>query len=742
MGSENREKSPAPVEREEESRRERSRDRDRERSHRHHRSSHHHHHHHEGRDRDRHHRSSGKDKGESKGDRDRDRGRDRDRDRDRGRGSDRHHRKKRSRHESSHNDDRRRRRKSRKEDDEGGKAAPASAVKSDDEDAGEWVEAKAPVIPTDTTEAPQPTNPEPALKRDTWMTEPSADFIDYTQRGTRKATPPRTLAKPDYRPIIHKNELNQQLVAGKSLDEYAADTNDEPSYTFGDSGSKWRMTKLKRVYEAAAEGGKPLEEVAIERYGDLKTFDEAREEEMELGRTDMYGTDRRDAKTRPTGELYAERLKKMADEDMKRREREGRYQADYGLPKLAVLETVAPPAKVLDQTALNRMKAAYMKAQIRGDPKAMEMEQEYNDAVAAAAEARSNLSTNQSQQVVITAMDSRHIAGLEGRMGREVVSGKKGKVLANDEMTLDDMVREEKRTRGAVAGGEGMLLAERIARDAKFDDNLDYLDENATKLAKHVQRSELDLKNMAISEFKRMQQVLNTCPLCEQDDKPPIAPVVATGTRVFLTLPTEPELSAGGAVIVPIQHRVNMMECDDDEWEEVRNFMKSLTRMYSSQNRSVIFYENAASPHRKRHAAITAVPLPLELGETAAAYFKEAIMSADEEWSQHKKLIDTLSRARKEGLGKQAFRRSFVKQMPYFHVWLEIDGGLGHIIEDENRWPKGDLFAREVLGGMLDVGMEVVKRQGRWRRGGEGARVKVFREAWEKWDWTKVLYDV
>jgi hypothetical protein len=75
---------------------------------------------------------------------------------------------------------------------------------------------------------------------------------------------------------------------------------------------------------------------------------------------------------------------------------------------------------------------------------------------------------------------------------------------------------------------------------------------------------------MAINEFKRMQQVLNTCPLCEQDDKPPVAPVVATGTRVFLTLPTEPELSAGGAVIVPIQHRVNMMECDDDEWEEVR----------------------------------------------------------------------------------------------------------------------------------------------------------------------------
>lgn len=75
---------------------------------------------------------------------------------------------------------------------------------------------------------------------------------------------------------------------------------------------------------------------------------------------------------------------------------------------------------------------------------------------------------------------------------------------------------------------------------------------------------------MAISEFKKMQKVLNTCPLCEQDDKPPIAPVISLGTRVFLTLQTEPELCNGGAIIVPIQHRVNMMECDDDEWEEVR----------------------------------------------------------------------------------------------------------------------------------------------------------------------------
>lgn len=76
--------------------------------------------------------------------------------------------------------------------------------------------------------------------------------------------------------------------------------------------------------------------------------------------------------------------------------------------------------------------------------------------------------------------------------------------------------------------------------------------------------------------------------------------------------------------------------------------------------------------------------------------------------------------------------------MPYFHVWLDLDGGVGHIVEDADRWPKGDLFAREVLGGMLDVGPEIIRRQGRWSVNGDG-RVEDFKKAWTQFDWTKLL---
>lgn len=108
--------------------------------------------------------------------------------------------------------------------------------------------------------------------------------------------------------------------------------------------------------------------------------------------------------------------------------------------------------------------------------------------------------------------------------------------------------------------------------------NLDYMDENAAKLAKRVQKSEINIRNSAVLEFQKMNRILDNCPLCHREgsNSPPLATIVSLATRVYLTLPTEPEISDGGACIVPIQHRVNLLECDDDEWEEVRVRITSL----------------------------------------------------------------------------------------------------------------------------------------------------------------------
>jgi hypothetical protein len=576
------------------------------------------------------------------------------------------------------------------------------------------------------------------LKRDSWMEAPTSLDIDYVQRSQRAKSPPKNSSlDAQYELKIHEKELNhhlRDLQDGKTTEDLNEPAQHEVSYTFGDSGSQWRMTRLKAVYKEAEKTGKRVEEAAMERYGSLREFDDAREEEIELGRRETYG-EGYVGKEKPSGELFQERKMDAGIRRSPVMHRDEQPVLDERIEGIAI--PTAPPAsgKVLDQTGLNRLKAQIIKAKLRKDPKLPELEKEYEEASLASA------ANQQPDVVTLSAMDNRMLSSAPRNEVKAMSGGRnreRGNVEENEDMSIADMVAEERRTRGQ-GGGAAYRTAERIAKDGKFDNTEDYLDENAAKLAKRVHKSEVNLRNTAIQDYQKLNRILDNCPLCQHEDTglPPVAPVVSLATRTYLTLPTEPEVSDGGAVIVPIQHRTNLLECDDDEWEEIRNFMKSLTRLYHDQGRDVIFYENAARPERKGHAALNVVPLPYSLGETAPAFFEEAFLTSEEEWSQHKKIIDTLKKS-KDGLGKLAFRRSIVKEAPYFHVWFEIDGGLGHIVEDPNRWPRGDLFAREIIGGMLDVAADVIKRQGRWERGHD-RRVDGFRKKWKKFDWTRVL---
>jgi hypothetical protein len=72
-------------------------------------------------------------------------------------------------------------------------------------------------------------------------------------------------------------------------------------------------------------------------------------------------------------------------------------------------------------------------------------------------------------------------------------------------------------------------------------------------------------------DYARTQKALASCQFCfGEDDSPPKAPVVAMGTRVYLSSTLNEELVPGHCLIVPIQHHLTMLEGDDDVWDEVR----------------------------------------------------------------------------------------------------------------------------------------------------------------------------
>ena len=327
------------------------------------------------------------------------------------------------------------------------------------------------------------------MKRDSWMELPSSLDIDYTQKGVRKPSEPITSrpAKVDFELKIHENELNkhylQNLVDGKDVANVMVGdiAQHEIDYIFGDAGSQWRMSKLNRVYKQAEETGKSIDEIAEEQYENLKVFDDAREEQIELERRDIYG-EGYVGKEKPSGELFEERKLEMGLPSRSSGPEHDEPNV-FEFPHEVDTEESATTTTPMDQTALNRLKAQMLKAKVRGLSNAALLEAEYNSAVAGSASAK------QSDVVVLGAMDNRMLAGsregevkrTDNRRGRE-----RGLVEENEDMSIEDMVRQERRSRNQ-AGGDGQHFAERIAKDVKFDVRISFFNKDCP-LNFHLER--------------------------------------------------------------------------------------------------------------------------------------------------------------------------------------------------------------------------------------------------------------
>lgn len=327
------------------------------------------------------------------------------------------------------------------------------------------------------------------LKRDSWMEAPSGENFEYTHKGVSKSAKNVITSgslKADFQLKIHENELNkhhlEDLAEGRDTatnttvtDSTQSGHHDEVDYTFGDEGAQWRMTKLKAIYRQAEDLGRPVEDIAIERYGALRAFDDAREEQIELDRRETYG-DGYVIKKKPNGELSKERTREE--------EREGRTKdrsveppieggkqrnkhADNSHDGDRSRQSQQLTTQQVDHKNLNRLKAQLLKARLRGTPDVPTLEAEY-------AQVMDSVSSQSGpRMVVLGAMENRMLAG--GRQGEvSTINTKRGRerglVRDNEDMSIEDMVKEERRTRNQ-AGGDGKRFAERIAKDGKFDVN-------------------------------------------------------------------------------------------------------------------------------------------------------------------------------------------------------------------------------------------------------------------------------
>ncbi|KAI9190141.1 hypothetical protein H9P43_001574 [Blastocladiella emersonii ATCC 22665] len=576
--------------------------------------------------------------------------------------------------------------------------ASSSDSSASDDEAAMWVE-KTVAPPPPPTQAPAA----PAVARDSWMTgaadeDPMASLFGGARDDRKSAA--RAAAKAEKKKSLDLGEvhLSSREInpywknGGRGLPSLAAahaipssDDGNESASSTASTVSHLTLRKIDRILELAEEEGRPVEEVGAERFGSRAAFVEAYA---------VYKSARK-----PRAAASGLRIgSTVTDEET----------------GFASSDSLAAGSSESATPTMGLGRASFTASRLPGGLPTLDPRGRPTEAMLQAA----------------------------ARGG-----GAAGGVAADEEsMSLEEMVRREKL---GLSEDMDRAFSRRIARDGGFKDEVDYMDEQSDRLglvgasaAAKPKRSHSGIgsseagagakrRKLGMDDFLRQNKALQKCQFCFRDGKLPEMPtIVSIGVAACLML--VPYHSVATCMIVPMEHMVSTLEGDDAFWSEVRNFMKCLIQMYGAQGKSVLFAETVLDPSWHRHTVIEVIPVPQGIHEDAAGYLRTAFrMDAEaDEWTQHEAVVDT----RKRG----GFRRALVPNLPYVHVWLDLDGGLAHIIEERTA-RMNEHFVREVLGSAMDVDPALFRKQ-RWlSRQTNHDRVRAFVKGWEAYDWTKML---
>jgi hypothetical protein len=145
---------------------------------------------------------------------------------------------------------------------------------------------------------------------------------------------------------------------------------------------------------------------------------------------------------------------------------------------------------------------------------------------------------------------------------------------STDNMSILEMIRKKK------LGTEDDFdrqMSKAITRDVAFQNDLDYMDENANLLSSkkaskknklHENTSGEKKRKVNLEEYVRQQKALEKCNVCFREGVLPQVPIVSIGVKAYLAL--VPYHSVATCQIIPVDHMISTLDGDDIFWDEIR----------------------------------------------------------------------------------------------------------------------------------------------------------------------------
>ncbi len=240
----------------------------------------------------------------------------------------------------------------------------------------------------------------------------------------------------------------------------------------------------------------------------------------------------------------------------------------------------------------------------------------------------------------------------------------------------------------------------------------------------------------------RMARAQERCGLCLDSSFMERSLVVAMGQLTYLAVvPPSHAVCRYHCRIVPMAHCASSFhyESADEVGEEVRNFKKCLLRAADSQGMQALFLESVLDPvGTLEHFRIDCIFVNAASIDPRA-YFKKAILEGDEEWGQHRRLIDTSKAPSAAGDGghRRGLRGSIPRNFPYIYVDFRLDEGYAHLVEDAHKM--GRTFLIDAARHLCQDNM--YRREDASGRPGTSDRQARddFERIYRAYDWTLLL---
>ena len=393
----------------------------------------------------------------------------------------------------------------------------------------------------------------------------------------------------------------------------------------------------------------------------------------------------------------------------------------------------AVPDVIVTEDDLNNMSAKIVKAEIMGNnDKVEKLKKRLGEMKLMKAKATSK--KKKEETIILTQTDSKgnvrpasvntsqpSDTSRTGRKRKEKMhathntEGERESYFADDHnKELKDLLKEEKAIGKESCENMFMKYATKLGKMAQDRENWTLDDMYESNIATHKNTDKKDSQKILAENLKEHKR-LESCYMCFDNESCKKDGIVHIGRTLYVKIPPVKSMASNQCHVVPMQHLVNTVIGDEDFWEELIEIKQKLTKIFSEDDKDVVFMEMAKGLKRRRHTHVDCIPISKDDCALAPAYFKKAIQECDVDWASNKRLVDT---------SKKGLRRSVPSGMPYFSVEFGTDGGYAHVIEDETLVPNN--FGQEIAGGILDCDQNLWRNPSKESEAGIAYKKKIF----------------